>query len=163
MTVLSQFALPDEIRAVLGVSQEEITDLTLAMPLYLRQLQFELSDIDENLESTYLSIAALSSRTVAEQKLYDVMQAFAPYSVGRILLGSVTLFAPKRITDGKAEMERIIDPFSDVKEGVIAAYNSLYDRLRSAYEALGNTMATQSRTWTYAVSAGLATDPVTNA
>lgn len=162
MTTLQQFTTPDEIRAVLGVSQEEIEDVTLAMPLYLRQLQFELSDIDPTLESSYLTIAGLASRTAAQQKLYDVMQAFAPYQVAKVLLTSAPLFAPRRITDGRAEVERIVDPYAEVREGVDAGFLSLRARLVNALVALGTAVTTESRTLIYSAAAGLAVNPVTN-
>lgn len=161
-TTLASFTTPVEIRAVLGVTPEELPDITLAQPLYLRQLQFVLSDVDSGLEAAYLAVAALPSRSTAQQKLYDVMQAFSPYAIGKDLLGSLTLFAPRRITDGRAEMERMTDPFQDVRDGVDAGYNTLLDRLRAAYEALGNTTTAATRTFSYSVSAGLSINPVTN-
>lgn len=160
-TTLANFVTPQEVRAVLGVAPEELEDSTLAMPLYLRQLQFNLSDIDTALESTYLTIAALSSRTAKQQKLYDVMQTYTAYAISRFLLASVSLFAPKRITDGKAEMERVVDPFQDVREGVDAGYFVLLERLRNAYVDLGITLATASRSFTYTTSAPLTTNPIT--
>ena len=162
MTTLQQFTTPDEIRAVLGVAPEEIEDATLAMPLYLRQLQFELSDIDSSLESTYLSVSAMASRTTAQQKLYDVMQAFAPYFIAKILLTSAPLFAPRRITDGRAEAERVVDPYMEVREGVDAGFLSLRARLRDALTALGTAATAASRTMIFSVAAGLAVNPVTN-
>lgn len=162
MTTLQQFTTPDEIRAVLGVSPEELEDVTLAMPLYLRQLQFELSDIDSTLESSYLSIAAMSSRTTAQQKLYDVMQAFAPYFLAKILLTSAPLFAPRRITDGRAEAERVVDPYLEVREGVDAGFLSLRSRLKDALTALGTTVSSTNLAMVYTLASGLAVNPVTN-
>jgi hypothetical protein len=162
MTTLAQFTTPDEVRAVLGVAPEELRDEVLAMPMYLRQLQFALSDIDGTLESTYLTIAALASRTTAQQRLYDVMQVYAPYAVAKTLLTSVALFAPRRITDGRAETERVVDPFEDVREGVDAGLISLKDRLVSALAGVGTTVTTVTRVVTFSTSTGLAVNPVTN-
>ena len=162
MTTLSQFTSSDEIRAVLGVTPEELEDITLELPSYLRNLQFELEDIAPTLEASYLAIAALPSRSTAQQKLYDVMQAFAPYATARLLLTSLSLFAPKVITDGRASTERVVDPFSDVRDGVDAGYFSLKERLKSSLIALGTTVSSTSRVFAYSVSAGLSINPVTN-
>lgn len=159
---LTQFTSYDEIRAVLGVAPEELEDFTLALPIHLRQLQFELSDFSDTLESTYLSIAASSSRTSAQQKLYDVIQVFAPYSVAKSLLTSVPLFAPRRITDGRADVERVVDPFMDVREGVDAAYAALRERLRAAMSAVSLTPTSATNLFSYAGTAGLSVNPVTN-
>jgi hypothetical protein len=120
-----------------------------------------LYDVAATLEADYLAIAALPSKSTTQQKLYDVMQAFAPYAVSKSLLGSLSLFAPRRITDGRAEMERVVDPFQDARDGVDAGYNVLLDRLRAAYEALGNTVTVATRVFSYALAAPLGTDPVT--
>ena len=163
MTTLAHFTTPDEIRAVLGVAPEEIRDEVLLMPMYVRQLQFELSDLGATLESDYLTVAALASRSAAQQKLYDVMQVYAPYAIAKILLTSVALFAPRRITDGRAEAERVVDPFEDVRDGVDSTLLVLRDRLVDAAAALGTTASTLSRTITLSVATGLAVNPVTNA
>ena len=164
MTVLSKYATALDIRAVLGVTPEELEDATLAVPLYLRQLQFILADIDPLLESTYLSTVAVSSKTTVQQKFVDVVQTFCAYAVSKELLTSLSLFAPRRITDGRAEVERVIDPYEDVRDGVDAAYNTLLDRVRTTYAALGNTITTTAtRTFPLSAAAGLAINPVTGA
>jgi hypothetical protein len=161
MTTLADFTTPDEVRAVLGVTPEELEDKTLAIPLYLRQLQFDLSDISDTLEADYLTVAALASRTTLQQRLYDVMQAYAPYFVAKELLTSLAVFSPRVITDGRATAERVTDPFQDVRDGVDAGLVALRQRLRDAALALGGVTKAFTSTFSYSVSAGLATDPVT--
>lgn len=161
MTTLTQFTTAVDIRAVLGVSPEEITDATLASPMYLRQLQFVLADIDAGLEADYLAIAALSSRSAAQQKLFDVMQVFAPYAIARVLLPSMPIFAPRRITDGRAEMERVVDPYKDIKDGIEAGFNDMKERLMDAYEALGNTLTISIPTSVWVAASPRGVDPVT--
>lgn len=161
-TSLSQFVSPGEVRAVLGVAPEELEDQTLAMPLYLRQLQFDLSDIAPELESAYLSSSVLQTRTAVQQKLYDVMQTYAAYAIAKVLLSSVSLFAPKRITDGKSELERVVDPYQDVRDGVDTGYQVLKERLVNAFKAAtGGDTAVTTRIFTYTVAAGLSSNPVT--
>ena len=46
---ITDYAAYDEIRAVLGVSDEELEDATLALPMYEKLLNMELLDISEDL------------------------------------------------------------------------------------------------------------------
>lgn len=163
MANLLTFTSADEIRAVLGVSPEELEDDTVELPLYFKQLQFDLSDVASGLEASYLAVHALpiASRTSVQQKLLDVTSVYSSYAISRLLLTSLSAFAPKQITDGKAATTRVEDPFLRVREGVEAQYAVLRARLLAAYAASGNSVgATTSRV--YVVAAGLGTNPVTN-
>jgi hypothetical protein len=113
----------------------------------------------------YLAVWALSSsaRTTAQQNFFDVVQLYSAYSAAKHLLTSLPLFAPKRITDGRAEFERQIDPFADTRIGVLAGFYATRKRLLSLYETLTSTTVTAA-TFTPGLtsSTGLALDPVTN-
>lgn len=165
MATLSDFTSPDEIRAVLGVAPEELEDATLNLPLYVRSLVFELTDLASDMDTQYLAVAALPAvdRSATQQRLYDCTQLFSAYSVSKQLLGSISLFAPQSIKDGRAELDRQDDPFGDVKEGVIDGLNLARKRLVAAYAALPATglVATAITAPVFSVSAGLASDPVT--
>ena len=160
-TALTDFATYDEIRAVLGVSDEELEDGTLALPMYLKLLQLDFGDIAGTLEAQYLAAKASITPSAAEQKLVDVVSVFSAYAISKHLLTSLPLFAPKRITDGRAETDRVTDPFEGVREGVNSTYQSLKARVLIALSNAGTptTAATQR---TYFAAAGLAINPVTN-
>ena len=160
-TALTDFASYDEIRAVLGVSDEELEDGTLALPMYLKLLQMEFSDMEPTLEVQYLAAKGSASPTAEEQKLVDVVSVFSAYAISKNLLTSMPLFAPKRITDGRAETDRVTDPFEGVREGVNSTYQSLKARVLIALSNAGTptTVATQR---TYFAVAGLAINPITN-
>lgn len=160
-TALTDFATYDEIRAVLGVSDEELEDGTLALPMYLKLLQLDFGDIAGTLEAQYLAAKALPSPSAAEQKLLDVVSVFSAYAISKHLLTSMPLFAPKRITDGRAEADRITDPFEGVRQGVNSMYPVLRGRVLAALEALG-TSVTAAVGRTYFSTAGLAINPITN-
>lgn len=160
-TALTDFATYDEIRAVLGVSDEELEDGTLELPLYLKLLQMEFSDVSGTLESQYQNIKANTTPTAAEQKLLDVVSVFSAYAISKHLLTSMPLFAPKRITDGRADMDRFTDPFEGVRAGVNSTYQMLKTRISAALAEVGTTtQAVTART--YFAATGLAINPVTN-
>ena len=94
-TALTDFATYDEIRAVLGVSDEELEDGTLALPMYLKLLQLDFGDIAGTLEAQYLAAKASTPPSAAEQKLVDVVSVFSAYASSKHLLTSLPRFAPK--------------------------------------------------------------------
>ena len=160
-TTLTQFTSYDEIRAVLGVSDEELEDNTLALGMYSTLLEMDLGDISSGLVDQYLAIYALAIKTPEEQKLLDVVSVFSAYAISKHLLTSLPLFAPKRITDGRAETDRITDPFEGVREGVNSMYPVLKERIKAILAILG-TPTTASTARTFFSVAGLAINPVTN-
>ena len=157
---LTDFTSYADIRAVLGVAPEEIEDTTLALPIYFKELQFLLGDIEPTLEATYGTLLGQPSRTPQEQKVVDVLQVFSAYAVAKNLLTSLPLFSPQRVQDGRAEHQRFNDPFEDLRDGVDSSYLSLLARLKAALEAI-NLSPAASTTRAYFATSALTTDPVT--
>ena len=160
MTTLLDYTSYDEIRAVLGVSDEELEDITLALPIYAQKLGFELEDISSTLESVYETSKTAPVPTTAQTKLLNSVQVFSAYTIAKHLLGSASLFAPRRVGDGRAETERVTDPFETLRDDVEAGYLSLKQRVSSALVGLGEQVdAATSRV--YSAAAGLPVDNVT--
>lgn len=150
----------DEVRAVLGVSDNDIEDQTLALPVYWLQLQMDLEGCYPALETIYTGIEAQPVKTPEEQKLANVVQVLSTYLVAKSLLGSSTLFAPKVITDGRASLQRQ-EPQDDLKDDINATLVGLKARLMAALEALGFPIAPKNQR-VYFASAPLAVNPITN-
>jgi hypothetical protein len=160
MLTLPDYTSYDEIRAVLGVSDEEIEDTTLALPIYAQKLEFEMEEISVNLQGFYTTALAAVPPTAAQTKLLNTVQVFSAYAIAKHLLGSASLFAPRRIGDGRAETERVTDPFEALRQHVEAGYQYMKQKVIAALEGLGEQVgAATSRT--YAASAGLPVDNVT--
>lgn len=161
---LTDFTTYDEIRAVLGVSDEEIENVTLALPIYATELEFVLSDISEDVITEYTTIAAIAegSRTAVQQRYYNVVRLFSSYVIAKSLLTSLPMFGFKSVGDGKADTERF-DKWEDVKAGVEAGYTGLLARLKALLQQLDpgfTPVAPVVRN--FIVAAGLASDPVTS-
>ena len=136
MSVLD-YTTYDEIRAVLGVSTDELEDSTLALGLYLSNLIGELEDIDTSLPGDYAVVAALSSRSALQQRFYEGTRLFAAYAVAKQLGSGLPLFGPKDITDGKASTSRFADsPYKETLKAVSAYYERTRGKLESAYADL---------------------------
>ena len=163
--ILSDFTSAAEIRAVLGVADTELTDDVLALPLYVRQLTFDLEDVATNLVTEYLAVWALpaGSRTVAQQRLFDLVQLYSSFSVSKMLLTSMPLFAPRTITDGRATVERQTDVFQDVRDGVFLGYTTVRRKLLDTYNLLTGATSVVALVPGLTVAVGLAVDPITGA
>lgn len=160
MATIHDFMSLDEPRAILGVSDEELENTTLELPLYMRELSMDLEDLHTGLEQTYLDILALPTRTKVAQKLLDVVQVYSAYATSKTLLTSLSLFAPKQVTDGRATTDRETDPFSSVREGVTSTLEKMKARVLKAVATLGGQVAPKT-TRTYFGAAALAINPVT--
>lgn len=164
MSTLTDFTSYDEIRAVLGVSNEEIEDVTLALPMYHDQLNFRLDDIYGTLAATFLTIGEITapSRTAEQARFYNITRLFCSYGVAADLIVALPMFSVQRVTDGKAEMERF-DPMADMKAGVLSMLNPLLTRLQAALTVVDPTYsAPVAVTGISIVGVALARDPVTS-
>lgn len=140
MNTLNDITTCSQVRAALGVSDEELTDETILQPMYLTQLKEELRMISP----TLLAAIAAASTGVSEVevRLKEVASLFATLQVAYFLRGSIHNFAPRMISDGKASMQRFIDPVAQVIEALKGDLASARVRLLDAHAAyVGQTSA----------------------
>ena len=159
--LLTDYVTYDGVRAALGVAPEELEDTTLALKLYVDVLQVELEDIDLTLPDLYTTTKAVPTPTAPESRFPQSAQLFATYVVARHLLGSISLFAPKDITDGKTATARVGDPYRELRADIQAQYDRFKARLEATFEALTSTTVTTAVTKSYFAIASPSTDPVT--
>lgn len=160
MLVLSDFFVPDEVRAVLGVSVDELDDQTLDLDVYARHLEIELSQLGQNLLTDYSTASIAPSPTPADQQLVDLVKQFALYCVAEIVADSSPNFSPRNIADGKAGFIRHGDSYKDVLERVSSRLRQTAERLKVAYSVyLGGSAATTLPT--FLVVSTPAYDPIT--
>lgn len=165
---LTVYTTYDAIRAILGVSPKEVKDGVMDAPIFEQQFLLEMGDVDSGggvVMAQYASISALaeSSRSADQQRLYDITNMLAAYSVARQLLTGIELAAPFRITDGKAAVERFrTADFDKVRAGVLDTYATLLRRLKATVIKLVPTAqiaVTPARI--FIGSAPIGTDPIT--
>lgn len=140
MTAITVYTTYNDIRAALGVSDEELDDATLGLNLYSDALQSELQDIDSTLPSTFATVKALASPTDAQARFLQEARLFATYCVARQLTTSLPLFAAKSVTDSKAAMQRF-DGFDKAIAAIEAQYNNARAKLATAVIDIGTTLA----------------------
>jgi hypothetical protein len=131
--MLTDYTTYNDVRAALGVSEEDIPDEVLSLNLYGDTLTQEFEEISLTLESTYISTIALPTPTDIEVRFISACSLFAAYSVAKQLTAAMPLFAAKQVTDGKAQVSRFDNPYKDVIAQVTAQYEKARSRLVAAY------------------------------
>lgn len=134
----------DEIRAVCGLSKEELPDATLALSVYRHRLGLSLrgisgiyapSTVSENLQEIYERPLATSD------PLYAAIQLYSIYMVSDVVIESIGLRSYKIRSEGKASLTRFSpeSTFKGVRQGIIDGLNIAKLQIT---ELLGETATT---------------------
>jgi hypothetical protein len=135
----------DEIRAALGVSSLELKDSQLELNIYGELLFQEMSavtgvlapdTVTRDLAGHYSYISGLVTKTTNQNLMLSYIRTFSTYVVASKVASTISLLAPKTISDGKALMTRFSSErtFEAVIEG---AYSQMFDLKRKIQELLG--------------------------
>lgn len=156
----------DEVRAICGLSTDDISDATLALELYANALALALGSVDlpddppgpGPLSSRFITVKAILpvSRTTDEQKLYDLTRKYATIAVALEIPLSLT--AAKSLSDSKTTQVRFSpeSAYQDVRD-------MLEDSLESIKDDLENIVDGAADYFQYLAVITPATDPVTGA
>lgn len=159
---LSDYTTYADVRASLGVTEQEISDVTLALAIYEDNLKIEMEDVGVDFTADYDALLTTTPSTKAEERMLRVGRLFCTYVVANHLLSSLPLFSPKEVTDGKASFSRYADgPYQETIKQVRARYARYEAAVGEAYAALKTVSAVSRVRPTYMAAAGLATDPIT--
>lgn len=152
----------DDIRAALGVSAEEVEDTTLHLDVYAYQLGMHFEEVSDSFKSLYDSILAINTPTADQKRFLAVAQLYSTFSVAYDILAALPMFAPKRVTDGKAETERV-DAYADTRAGVQATLAAVLKKLKTLTALVDATYTAPSPVVAiFAASTGTYKDPVTS-
>ena len=159
---LAPYTTNDEVRATVGVSDEEIPDATLDLALYARALEYELTQLGSSLISDFTTAAAAGSPTANQTALVSAVKLFAPFAVGNQLAAALPLMAPKMISDGKASFSRFAEsPFQLTAEKVRQDFEKFKKNLSDVYATFLGSGATASFTPRFMLVGDGAVDRVT--
>lgn len=151
----------DSVRAVLGVSAQELPDTVLTNPIYATQLREDMLDLHPQMVADFATISALNSVTDDQGRFLDLAQAYAAYNVATQCLTSLPMFAPQTIMDEKAQLTRNPDFYKTLRADVGAVMSKLASRLQRAYTAINASALPPSDTVrVLGVAVGLGSDPV---
>lgn len=161
---LVDFTSHDEVRAVLGISDDELEDSTLSLPVYEFDLKKELREVSSDLLGTYATVSSTppEGRTEAEEQLYEAVRLFSTYAVARHLCTGLANMSPKEMTDSKASFVRYAaGNIEAITSNVEQRYTLLKTNLQLALKEVITVTSTKTSR-VFALSAGLLVNPVTN-
>ena len=126
---LTPFTSNDDVRGLLGVSDEEMADAVLDLAVYSQGLLRELRKIDIGLPALFTTVDAIPAldRTPEQGALHEAVQFFSTHAAALQAGAPLGLIAPKRLTDDKASFERFfgeasLHPNASLITGVICGY-----------------------------------------
>lgn len=159
MPVLTAFTTYDSVRAVIGVSDEELEDATLAEVIYYVQLSEKLLSLSSTMETDFLTLPG--SPSAAQIRFGNLVKTYSAYFIASLLLGALPMFAPKAVKDSQEGFTRIDDPYKNIGIDVNFALGQLQTLLEAAYAVVLGVGAKTVTPRVMQVSTGLAVDPVT--
>ena len=146
--LITDYTTYADIRAILGVSTEDLEDATLGLSIYVNLLETDLEALDATLPATYAATKLIVSPTAVQARFLRAASVFATFSVGRQLTASLPLFAAKAVSDSKASVERFAEPFKETIEAIKSQYAEARSALVDALAGVGTTTATPTpKTW----------------
>jgi hypothetical protein len=163
---LTVYCEPDEIRAALGVNEDELSNTVLNLPVYSIGLIRELNKVSVSLPVAFSVEEAVAeeTRTDLGQALMDATRLFAVYATARQVGVSLGVMAPKDIGDGKATLSRFSDsPYRDTLARIDAMYAATKASLLDALNSYNNTTEGTASTvpYTFFKASIRSFDPVT--
>lgn len=161
VTVFTSYA---DIRAALGVGIAEIPDAVISLPLYENNLGVELDKLSLTLEADFVTTTALAVKTANQTRFLRSVQLFATYTVARQLTGSLPLFSPKEIHDGKASLIRYAsNPYEATVKAVKEGFETYKAVAVAAYALVSTAASTDTSLRPYLSVVSPSYDPVTGA
>lgn len=132
MLDITTYTTYDDVRQVIGIDDDELTDDELGTLYYASSLQNDLYALVPSttvgggllvtLFDRYNTIAAEpeASRSPDEQKMYDVTNLLCTFLVAKAVLPGLTLKIRKTETDGKSSAQRFSsdNAWSEVKSSI---------------------------------------------
>ena len=125
---ITEFTSYADVRAALGVSEDDLEDGTLELDLYADMLEVEFEDVSATFLTTYAAAQATDTPTEAQARFLKATRLFSTYAIAKHLTASLPLFAAKDVTDSKATVTRFDSPYRDTPVKTGSAFGSAASR-----------------------------------
>lgn len=159
MAIIDYTTLND-IRAALGVNEEELEDGVITLDLYHNSLVADLEDVNLLIPDKFREVKDLLVKTSEEERFLNCVQVFSTYAVARQLSITLPQFSPQRLEDGKAGMARVTDPHTATIKAINGEFDRWRKRLIDAFSTL-ESIAADSVPRFYVGVVSPSEDPVT--
>lgn len=158
---LTNYTTTDEVRSLLGVSPKEVKDAVITTNTNLLVVLEKLDEIDAGVREAYQLALDTDPPSSLQARFILLVQTFCAYTVALTMIPALPALAPKRITDGKSETERVDNPFTALEPGMRSNLEFVCKKLKTAYSNLTGNATTVAPPRIMASSSPLATDPIT--
>lgn len=161
--MITNYTTYAEIRSVLGVSDEEITNDELSLPVWSMLLDEKLLEVSGSVATNFtaLKLTPEADRTPAQARFLATTSMYVAYTVAKELLTALPMFGFKSLTDGKAQVERF-DRWDDLKAGIEKGANAMRLKLRIALATVDPAYSAPAAiTSVFISTTGISIDPVT--
>jgi hypothetical protein len=161
--MITAYTSPDSIRAILGVSEQELEDVTILDPVYSTVLDEALYDLGLDLPDHFAIVQETAPKTRTQARFVNVVATWSAYQVAQQLVLSVKMFAPKTIKSEKDQFDRILDPYSNLRGDIEAMLDNLKVKIGALYGELfpSEPAVPETPARTLVIASPLGTDPVT--
>lgn len=160
--MLADYTTFAEIRAALGVSDEEIDDETLGLEVYEIRLEEDLRALSTLALSTWLALPDVDTRTADEARFGRLFKLYVTYAVAYGLTDNAELFGFLKVADGRASTERTVKAFENLRANLAGRVTSFGKLLLEALSTIVPAVPAPVNEFPLWVSStGTATDPVT--
>lgn len=161
---LTDFTTYSDIRAIVGLTSDELPDSDLDLESFIFGLQFELKSVGATLEADYMDAMIAvqqATATVAQTDFYRATKLFSTTYVGLTVAYSLPMRAQKSITDGKAGVTRFSDsPYKETLNNLQTLTAAAKAAMSEKYSILKG-IVTRRTLATFMLAVRPSTDPVT--
>ena len=160
---ITEYTTPDSVRAILGVSDDELEDEVIGNAVYTTLLDEALLDLSPTLPANFKVVQEQDTKTSDEARFVARVQTWSAYFLANLLLTSAETFSPQILKSEKDAFERVVDPFAHLREDVPGMMEYLRAKIDASYAILfpAEDIADSATVRILVVNAGLGTDPVT--
>jgi hypothetical protein len=123
-----------EVRSTIGMSTDTLPDTVLSLELYANSLELALDGIDiAEASLNPIKTVFLTLDPSADSTAYNLTRLFSTYSVALEVAVSLSMRAPKTLSDSKVTLTRFSDAstYSSVIEAITEKLKQLKDDLES--------------------------------
>lgn len=160
-TSLTEFTTYADIRAALGVTEDDLEDATLSLNLYSDSLGVEFEDVSSAFADTYATVRDIDNPSAVQISFLTATRLFATYAVAKQLTATLPVFASKQVSDGKTVVQRFDNPYRDTIKSVLDQYGKAKARLATVIATL-NSGSKSTVTRVYFSVVAPSTDPITD-
>lgn len=158
---LAPYTTPALVRIALGVNAQDLRDDKIDVSTHRTAVREALFDISPTLPNDLET--AMTAGLDGQARFRDLGEMVCTYTLAHLLSVSAPLFAPQKVQDDRTSVERVSDPFKDLRKNLADTLAFIVPKLKAAYLEInpGAVVKPGYAQPTMVAAVPLGTDPVT--